>query len=53
MANASMLLEIVLADDEVLAIYLDDIRDMYYVVEVNVSRARRNIFVREVRGSES
>ena len=31
MANASMLFEIVLPDDEILASYLDDIRDMYYV----------------------
>ena len=52
MANASMLLEIVLADDEVLAAYLDDIRDMYYVFEVNETRAHRNTFSREVHGSE-
>ena len=52
MANASMLLEIVLADDEILASYLDDIRDMYYVFEVNEPRARRNTFSREVRGAE-
>ena len=52
MANASMLLEIVLTDDEVLACYLDDIRDMYYVFEVDESRARRNTFSREVRGAE-
>ena len=52
MANASMLLEIVLADDEVLAAYLDDIRDMYYVFEVNEARAHRNMFSRGIRGSE-
>ena len=52
MANASMLLEIVLAEDEVLAHYLDDIRDMYYVFEVSDDRAHRNTFAREVRGSE-
>ena len=52
MANASMLLEIVLADDEVLATYLDDIRDMYYVFEVNEVLAHRNTLSREVRGSE-
>ena len=52
MANASMLLEIVLADDEVLASYLDDIRDMYFVFEVSESRARRNTFSRKVRGAE-
>ena len=52
MANASMLLEIVLADDEVLASYLDDIRDMYYVFQVSEARAHRNTFSREVRGSE-
>ena len=47
-----MLLEIVLADDEVLASYLDDIRDMYYVFEVSEARAHRNTFSREVRWSE-
>ena len=52
MANASILLEIVLADDEVLASYLDDIRDMYYVFEVSHERACRNTFSREVRGAD-
>ena len=46
MANASMLLEIVLADDEVLAHYLDDIRDMYYVFEVSEARGHRNASAR-------
>ena len=50
MANASILLEIVLADDEILASYLYDIRDMYYVFEVSEARACRNTFARELRG---
>ena len=52
MANASMLLEIVLADDEILASYLDDIRDMYYVFEVSHDRSCRNTFAREVLGAD-
>ena len=47
MANSSLLLEIVLAEDEMLAHYLDDIRDMYYVFQVSGDRARRNTFSRE------
>ena len=52
MANVSILLEIVLADDEILAAYLNDIRDMYHVFEVSNERACRNTFAREVLGSE-
>ena len=52
MANASMLLEIALAGDEVLAAYLDDIRDMCYVFNVSDDRARRNTFAREARGAD-
>ena len=52
MANASILLEIVLADDEILASYLDDIRDMHYVFEVSDERAARNTFARVLQGSE-
>ena len=52
MANASILLEIVLADDEFLASYLDDIRDMYYVFEVSDERAARNTFALALQGSE-
>ena len=47
MANSSMLLEIVLAEDEMQAHYLDDIRDMYYVFKVSDDRAKRNTFSRE------
>ena len=46
MANSSMPLEIVLAEDEMLAHYLDDIRDMYYVFKVSDDRAKRNTFSR-------
>ena len=53
MVNASMLLETILESDEVLAQYLDDIRDMRYVFDVSDDRAHRNIFSREVRASEA
>jgi hypothetical protein len=52
MANSSILLEIVLEDDEILSAYLDDIRDMYYVFEVSDERSCRNTFAREVFGSD-
>ena len=52
MANSSILLEIVLEEDEVLSAYLDDIRDMYYVFKVSDERSRRNTFAREVSGSD-
>ena len=53
MANSSILLEIVLEDDEILSAYLDDIRDMYYVFEVSDERSCRNTFAREVFGSDA
>ena len=53
MANSSILLEIILEKDEILASYLDDIRDMYYVFQVSNDRAERNTFSREFRASEA